>query len=102
MSRAVVANAFNPNTWEAEAGEFLSLRQPGLQSEFQDSQSYTEKPCIKTNKQTNKQTTKQNIEMAIGSITQLGTRGRTEEAEGDCNLIGITISTNLTTQSSQD
>jgi hypothetical protein len=27
--------------------------QPGLQSEFQDSQGYTEKPCLKTNKQTN-------------------------------------------------
>jgi hypothetical protein len=25
-SRAVVANAFNPSTWEAEAGGFLSLR----------------------------------------------------------------------------
>jgi hypothetical protein len=35
--------------------------QPVLQSEFQDSQSYTEKPCLKTNKQTNKtRQTKQN------------------------------------------
>jgi hypothetical protein len=25
-SRAVVAHAFNPSTWEAEAGGFLSLR----------------------------------------------------------------------------
>jgi hypothetical protein len=25
-SLAVVAHAFNPSTWEAEAGEFLSLR----------------------------------------------------------------------------
>jgi hypothetical protein len=32
--------------------------QPGLQSEFQDSLGYTEKPCLKTNKQTNKQTNK--------------------------------------------
>jgi hypothetical protein len=31
--------------------------QPGLQSEFQDSQGYTEKPCLKTNKQTKKQVT---------------------------------------------
>jgi hypothetical protein len=45
-SRAVVAHAFNPSTWEAEAGRFLSSRQPGLQSEFQDSQGYTEKPCL--------------------------------------------------------
>ena len=56
LSRAVVAHAFNPSTWEAEAGGFL--RQPGLQSEFQDSQGYTEKPCLEkqTNKQTNKNT----------------------------------------------
>jgi hypothetical protein len=26
QSRAVVAHAFNPSTWEAEAGGFLSLR----------------------------------------------------------------------------
>jgi hypothetical protein len=58
--RAVVTHAFNPNTWEAEAGGFLSSRPPGLQSEFQDSQGYTEKRCLKqTNKQTNKQKTKQ-------------------------------------------
>jgi hypothetical protein len=38
----VVAHAFNPSTWEAETVRFLSSRQPGLQSEFQDSQGYTE------------------------------------------------------------
>ena len=37
--QAVVAHAFNPSTWEAEAGGFLSS---GLQSEFQDSQGYTD------------------------------------------------------------
>jgi hypothetical protein len=41
----------------------LKVSQPGLQSEFQDSQGYTEKPCLKKptnqpNKQTNKQTKK--------------------------------------------
>jgi hypothetical protein len=42
-----VAHAFNPSTWEVEAGGFLRVRgQPGLQSEFQDSQGYTEKPCL--------------------------------------------------------
>ena len=44
---------------EAEAGRFWVQGQPGLQSEFQDSQGYTEKPCLKKtkqNKQTNKQT----------------------------------------------
>ena len=55
----MVAHAFNPRIWEPEAGEFLSLRpggQPGLQSEFQDSQGYTKKPCLEKPK-TNKQTT---------------------------------------------
>jgi hypothetical protein len=36
--------------------DFWVWGQPGLQSEFQESQGYTEKPCLeKTNKQTNKQ-----------------------------------------------
>jgi hypothetical protein len=35
--------------------DFRVQGKPGLQSEFQDSQGYTEKPCLKTNKQTNKQ-----------------------------------------------
>jgi hypothetical protein len=35
LSRAVVVHTFNPSTWEAEAGGFLSL---------------TEKPCQKQNK----------------------------------------------------
>jgi hypothetical protein len=46
--------AFNPSTQEAEAGEAEAGEaeaggfqpQPGLQSEFQDSQDYTEKPCL--------------------------------------------------------
>jgi hypothetical protein len=47
--RGVVMHAFNPSTREAEAGGFLSFSgQPGLQSEFQDSQGYTEKPCLET------------------------------------------------------
>jgi hypothetical protein len=41
----VVAHAFNPGTWEAEAGGFLSSR-PAWSTEFQDSQGYTEKPCL--------------------------------------------------------
>jgi hypothetical protein len=55
----MVAHAFNPSTREAEAGGFLSQGQPDQQSEFQDTQGYTKKPCLeKTNKQTNKQTNK--------------------------------------------
>jgi hypothetical protein len=37
--------------------DFWVQGQPGLQSEFQDSQGYTEKPCLKKSKQ-NKQTNK--------------------------------------------
>jgi hypothetical protein len=58
MGRAVVAHTFNPSTWEAEAGGFLSSSQPGLQGEFQDSQGYTKKPCLEKTKNKNKQTKK--------------------------------------------
>ena len=52
----MVVHACNLSTQEAEAGGFLHSVQgnPGLQSEIQDSQSYTEKPCLKK-KQTNKE-----------------------------------------------
>jgi hypothetical protein len=62
LSRAVVAHAFNPSTWEAETGRFLSSRPAWSKSEFQDSQGYTEKPCLKKQnktKQPTKQTNKQ-------------------------------------------
>jgi hypothetical protein len=55
---AMVAPAFNPSTREAEAGGFLSSG-PDLQSEFQDSQCYTEKPCLEKPKTTTKKTNKQ-------------------------------------------
>jgi hypothetical protein len=48
----VVAHAFNPSTWRQRQADFWVRGQPGLQSEFQDSQGYTEKPCLE--KQTNK------------------------------------------------
>ena len=49
----MVAHVFKPSTREAEAGGFLSSR-PGLQSEFQDSQGYTEKPCLEKPKEKKK------------------------------------------------
>jgi hypothetical protein len=43
-----MARGFNLITWEAEAGRFLGLLgQPSLNSEFQNSQDYIEKPCVK-------------------------------------------------------
>jgi hypothetical protein len=59
----MVAHTFNPSTWKAEAGRFLSSR-PGLQSEFQDSQDYTEKPSLKKTKTKTK--TKNKTEKRIG------------------------------------
>ena len=51
----MVVHACNLSTQEADARGFLHSVQgnPGLQSEIQDSQSYTEKPYLK--KQTNKE-----------------------------------------------
>ena len=43
----VVAHTFSASAQEAEAGRSLWVwGQPGLQSEFQDSQGDTEKPCF--------------------------------------------------------
>ena len=51
------ANTFNYSTRGAETGRSLSGVQPGLQSEFQDNQGYTEKPSLKnTNKSGNLKT----------------------------------------------
>jgi hypothetical protein len=64
MKLGLVARAFNPSTREQRQEDFWVLGQPDLQSEFQDSQGYTEKPCLekqnktkqnKTNKQTKKE-----------------------------------------------
>ena len=58
---------------EAEAGGFQWVWDlPGdLQSEFQDSQGYTKKPCLEKNK-TNKQTTKQNKQTKKEMLTWKG------------------------------
>jgi hypothetical protein len=43
-----MSKAFNPSTQEAEAGGSPWIHgQPGRQSEFQNSQGYTEKPCFR-------------------------------------------------------
>jgi hypothetical protein len=42
----VVVHAFSPSPQEAEAGGFLSSRPAWTTCEFQDSQGYTEKPCL--------------------------------------------------------
>jgi hypothetical protein len=59
-----VAHDFNPSTRRQRQADFWVQGQPGLQSEFQDSQGYTEKPCLEKPK-TNKQTNKQNVLTAL-------------------------------------
>jgi hypothetical protein len=50
FGHGMVAQAFNLSTRKAEVGGVLRVQgQPGLQSEFQDSQGYGIKPCLKTN-----------------------------------------------------
>ena len=51
-SWAVVAHAFNPSTWEAEADGFLSLRSAWSTEWVQDSQGYTEKPRLEKQNKT--------------------------------------------------
>jgi hypothetical protein len=60
QGQAVVAHAFNPSTWEAEAGGFLSWR-PAWSTEWVPGQPglYRETLSQKIKKQTNKQTKKQ-------------------------------------------
>jgi hypothetical protein len=54
-----VAHAFNPSTWEAEAGRFLSSR-PAWSTEGVPEQPVLHRETLsQTNKQTNKQTHEQ-------------------------------------------
>ena len=72
MCWAVVVHAFNPGTWEAEAGGTLWVQcQPGLQelvpgqAPKQDRETLSQKTKTNTNKQTNKQKEKK-----IGNLTE--------------------------------
>jgi hypothetical protein len=69
----MVAHAFNPSTREAETDRFLSRGQPGLQSEFQDSQGYTGyNPVWKNKTKQNKQNkTKQNESYEANAVAIL-------------------------------
>jgi hypothetical protein len=48
--------------------DFRVQGQPGLQSEFQDSQGYIEKPCLKKQKQTNKQKVCINVSNMVNTV----------------------------------
>ena len=50
-----MANVFDPSIQEAEAGGSLCVGgQPNLHREFQDTQGYMEKPCLKKPKKKKK------------------------------------------------
>ena len=72
----MVAHTVNPSIQEAEAGGSLWFQgQPGLQSKFQDSQSYTEKLCLKKlnqpTKQQQQQQKKNKMKAKVIAFTQL-------------------------------
>jgi hypothetical protein len=60
---------FNPALRKLGQGDLGVWGQPGLQSEFQNSQGYTENPCLKTNKQNKKQ--RQKKEKAFISMLEI-------------------------------
>jgi hypothetical protein len=64
----VVAHAFDTGTWEAEAGGFLSSRS-AWSTEFQDSQGYTEKPCLDKQNKTKQNKNKTKKSHAVLPIT---------------------------------
>jgi hypothetical protein len=66
----MVVRAFNPSTQEAEAGRSLSLRPAWCISEFQDSQGYTEKLCLKKLRQTNKNQNKTELHVSTQYYTR--------------------------------
>jgi hypothetical protein len=61
-------HAFNASTWEQRQTDFRVQGLPGLQSEFQDSQCYTEKPCLQKTKQTKQNKTKLYLPLPNGTI----------------------------------
>jgi hypothetical protein len=52
--------------------DFWVRGQPGVQSEFQDSQGYTEKPCLKKPKPKPKKKQKQKTNKKTGTYPQFG------------------------------
>jgi hypothetical protein len=66
----VVAHAFNPSTREAEAGGFLSSRPAWSTNEFQDSQGYTEKPCLEKQQQQQKGGGEMRVEEGMAKLEE--------------------------------
>jgi hypothetical protein len=59
----MVVHTFDPSTWETEAGRFLSSRPVWSTDEFQDSQGYTEKPCLEKPRKKKKEFIKRSLKI---------------------------------------
>ena len=69
--------SFNASTHEAEVdGSVCVPSQPGVQSKFQDSQGYTEKPCFKIKKKTLSHENRRGRERREDSLELVMTVGR--------------------------
>jgi hypothetical protein len=60
LNRAWWRTPLIPALGRQRQADFWVPGQPGLQSEFQDSQSYTEKPCLEKPKENNNNKNKNN------------------------------------------
>jgi hypothetical protein len=69
----VVAHAFNTTLilGSQKQADFWVRGQPALQSEFQDSQGYTEKPCLEKTKNQKPNQTKQTIKKTFKNYDML-------------------------------
>jgi hypothetical protein len=67
-----VAQAFNPSTWEGRGRRISEFEaKAGLQSEFQDSQGYTEKLSWKTKKKKKRKKKTEALSQCVKNITDL-------------------------------
>jgi hypothetical protein len=57
-----------PELGRQRQADFLVRGQPGLQSEFQDSQGYTEKPCLQKGKKEKKRKKRKQESHKLGSV----------------------------------
>jgi hypothetical protein len=66
------ASPLIPALGRQRQADFCVQGQPGLQSEFQDSQDYTEKPCLKNKQKQKQKQTKINVVLKAlaGAIRQ--------------------------------
>jgi hypothetical protein len=74
VSRAVVAHTFNPSTWEAEAGGFLSSR-PAWSTEWVSGQPGLHRETLSQKKKTKngEQPLKSNIQLLNATLTHIHT-----------------------------